>query len=666
MSAVERRLPPAPAYLSAATLLVWGWQNEFLIYAVVMALVIAGAAFTHWRWDISDREFNLVSDVSSVAFAALVVYVFSIKGAMGIFLILALLPFVFFILIVLQLYSAAGSVRLSTLFISLRRLEEPGLSPEAAMRIDLSLPYTLTCLISASAGNKLGETFFFVSAGLLAIVLWIVRPARGRLSAWSTMLVLVVILGYLGQVGVVRVQAAIESGVMQMLDQYMWRYQYRDPNRASTAIGSIGRLKLSDRIMLRVKPDKPLHGTLLLREATYDTYGYGVWSNHDQQLTLVDPNPGGGWTLQPGVPSRQVRIATYFIRHSGVIPVPEDAMHIGATGATELSRNQHGALLMGYHEGWVDFVAGYGGKIGDPPPRSEDLHIMGPYQADFERLATELDLRGLDAAERVQRVERYFAEGFSYSMTQTERYPRGRYLSEFLFHTHRGHCEFFATATVMLLRAAGVPARYAVGYAVAVDEYSNLEGMYLARARDAHSWAMAYVDGAWRTVDTTPPIWINLGEEQASSLQPLLDLWSWINYRLSSLHSTDNAAAEDSHSELLWLLIPLSAVLAWRLRKARQVRTSAAATSTGRREWPGRDSAFYQIVAELERRGLGRRPGDTLARWAVRQRDLLDGGAAREALALHYRYRFDPSGLQESELRRLEQKVAETLRTLEN
>ena len=37
-------------------------------------------------------------------------------------------------------------------------------------------------------------------------------------------------------------------------------------------------------------------------------------------------------------------------------------------------------------------------------------------------------------------------------------------LARFLLRTRSGHCEYFATATVLLLRQLGIPARYAVGY----------------------------------------------------------------------------------------------------------------------------------------------------------------------------------------------------------
>jgi transglutaminase-like putative cysteine protease len=55
------------------------------------------------------------------------------------------------------------------------------------------------------------------------------------------------------------------------------------------------------------------------------------------------------------------------------------------------------------------------------------------------------------------------------------------------------------------LRAAGIPARYAIGFSV--SEYSPLEGAYVARRRHAYAWALAWLEGRWRDFDATPPDW---------------------------------------------------------------------------------------------------------------------------------------------------------------
>src|SRR5262249_37674411 len=71
----------------------------------------------------------------------------------------------------------------------------------------------------------------------------------------------------------------------------------------------------------------------------------------------------------------------------------------------------------------------------------------------------------------------------------------------FLFDTHRGFCEHYASAFVVLLRAAGIPARIVTGYQ---GGSINPNGDYLiVRQSDAHAWAEALVDGQWRRFDPT-------------------------------------------------------------------------------------------------------------------------------------------------------------------
>ncbi|HET9315968.1 MAG TPA: transglutaminaseTgpA domain-containing protein, partial [Vicinamibacteria bacterium] len=60
-------------------------------------------------------------------------------------------------------------------------------------------------------------------------------------------------------------------------------------------------------------------------------------------------------------------------------------------------------------------------------------------------------------------------------------------LAEFLFDKRAGYCEYFATATVILLRLQGVPARYVKG--VSVRPESSVGPHYVVRESDAHAWA---------------------------------------------------------------------------------------------------------------------------------------------------------------------------------
>lgn len=77
------------------------------------------------------------------------------------------------------------------------------------------------------------------------------------------------------------------------------------------------------------------------------------------------------------------------------------------------------------------------------------------------------------------------------------------FVEYFLFENKEGYCVHFATAAALLLRAAGVPARYAEGYVVPPG-YTQ-EGWIDIPDSNAHAWTELYLTGAgWVPVEATP------------------------------------------------------------------------------------------------------------------------------------------------------------------
>ncbi len=73
---------------------------------------------------------------------------------------------------------------------------------------------------------------------------------------------------------------------------------------------------------------------------------------------------------------------------------------------------------------------------------------------------------------------------------------------EFLFDTRVGFCEHYAGAFVVLMRAAGVPARVVTGYQG--GEINPVDGYFTVRQSDAHAWAEVWLgDAGWVRVDPT-------------------------------------------------------------------------------------------------------------------------------------------------------------------
>ena len=106
-----------------------------------------------------------------------------------------------------------------------------------------------------------------------------------------------------------------------------------------------------------------------------------------------------------------------------------------------------------------------------------------------------------DEAALLARAIEFFRTGrFVYTL---EPPPLARHTAdEFLFGTRTGFCEHFASAFVVLMRAAGVPARVVTGYLG--GDPNPVDGILTVRQSDAHAWAEVHLPGrGWVRVDPT-------------------------------------------------------------------------------------------------------------------------------------------------------------------
>ena len=135
-------------------------------------------------------------------------------------------------------------------------------------------------------------------------------------------------------------------------------------------------------------------------------------------------------------------------------------------------------------------------------PSEPDLAIPRRIAPRIRAMAGAWTADRSDDAGRLDALVRRFARDFEYSTT-LEVPPVGRDpVLHFLEHAHTGHCELFASATTLLARALGIPARLVGGYRV--FEYNRVGGYHIVRQQDAHAWVEVFVGGQWRTLDPTP------------------------------------------------------------------------------------------------------------------------------------------------------------------
>jgi transglutaminase-like putative cysteine protease len=638
----------APPFLLGSALLFWGWQTGMWLPAIALTMALESARLVSWRLEFNDKAFARIADFSTLLLLALAAYQFIFGHfPQGLFVIFQWLPLVLFPLMGAQVYSTGNQIKLGALFITLRG----GQAAQTGIRLD---PFYFTsCLLGAAAANLQTPWFYGLLSLLLAWVLWGIRPARHSLVSWCAVMTLAIGLGYAGHIGLSRLQSQVQESTTEWLADFF--NPEIDPYQSSTHIGKLGRIKLSDRVVLRVKSSDGQAPTLL-RDAAYNTYVAGTWLARPLQFQSVKPeHDDTSWTLgAASSPARTVEISLYSKREKAVLALPLGTSRISHLPAVDFEINTFGGVKVNGIPGLVIYQAQYSpATTWDAPPAPDDLQIPGNLDKLLSTIATQLHLDAQPPKEALASIEGFFADNFQYTLFLGDSETGPRALDEFLLRTRAGHCEYFATATVLLLRKVGIPARYATGYSV--QEFSTIENRYLVRARHAHAWALAYIDGGWREIDTTPAIWASVEEKRESTLQPLYDLGSWLAYRFA-LWRMNGIKELD-----LRILIPpgilLAAILAWWLRKKRQFATRQTRdVSEGQAPSPrlGADSPFYRIIERLNQGETCREQRETLAQWINRiMPDEGDKQRLHELLGLHYRYRFDPAGLGEAEKAKL-------------
>jgi hypothetical protein len=296
-----------------------------------------------------------------------------------------------------------------------------------------------------------------------------------------------------------------------------------------------------------------------------------------------------------------------------------------------------------------------------------DLQVPTNEIPALDSVIAELNLKGKSRQEVLDSLSEFFSTKFTYRMWQDSdnnedatNSPLGR----FLLRTRAGHCEYFATATVLLLRELGIPARFAVGYSVHEAHWTG----YVVRQSDAHAWCLVWNGDKkiGENFDTTPGNGVEDHHSRASMW--LADMWWWAHFQISRIRWGQTHL----RNYILMGLVPVLALLLFQIvRQRRRFRGKGAA---GRRStaWPGLDSEFYQIEKQLADRGVIRGVNETLADWlerAASEPSLASLKAPlRGLLRLHYRYRFDPqglNGLDRDELRREANECLERLAQLE-
>ena len=309
----------------------------------------------------------------------------------------------------------------------------------------------------------------------------------------------------------------------------------------------IGRIRDNRQIAMRLtfsgNPAPP--GAMRFKAATYDVWQGRTWRRSGNSRTLRRNPREGRFRLADGARAAAVEVALEPLRSTSLV-VPMETLAIDLDLAV-LDLDRGGALFLKGMPGEVlEYRVTMGSSevsLADPPVEAEGDRLAAGDSALPEGADPALDMSGVTPpiaalaaqwagdgtpSERARRIERHLLFDFQYTQ---EFIGRGgeRPIEYFLLEARRGHCEYFASAMVLLLRSQGIPARLITGFYGA--EYAPWERSWVVRQSNAHAWVEGYLPGlGWQVFDPTPPSG-RPTSEAASLLGSVRSAWEFVVFR---------------------------------------------------------------------------------------------------------------------------------------
>ncbi|MBK1817911.1 transglutaminase domain-containing protein [Luteolibacter yonseiensis] len=657
------------------------------LLGVLLALFVESAHWIRVRWDFNDEACARAWQLSVVAIllSGMLIYLDG-PATMTASTLLTWLPPLLLPMQFIQSFGLRNAVPANTfsLLAQQRRKRNVRLGlTESVVLINFGNVTFVTALVGSTLGTSSNGAYSWLFLpGIIVLTGWMLLSSSR--SRPASLIVALVVAGLIALAG----QKALEEVYDRLGNSEATRSGF-DPKWVNTLIGKRGTIEQSSDIIWRLKPAEKQAPPALLRTATYNTYHWnGSW--------LCQPFPELEFNdldtrLQENVPYYLLSVAApeaeqiravgkeqrrYTMRGSVVaespLALPGNTSSVTGFELDGIERNNFGTVRVypkhSVIEGSVLWSGGFSGE--NPVSLREDLNVPAIERATLQAVLKELDL--LEPAspesarprrtlrEKISILQNWFRRDFQYSRNLTIRasandpaHPTA--IEQFLTKTKSGHCEYFAAATTLLLRQAGVPARYAIGYAVAERDVPRKE--FIIRGTHGHAWCRAWdeKEKTWIDIDTTPPGWVGTLPQRNTTKQRFNDMlkrWRedfflWRNQPSNKL-AVSLVMGAIASGVLVFIMKRL-----WKSKR----RMDAERRMNGY-GGPAIRTPLHSIEKTARKRIGPRPPGMPFSEWLLRLRPgLADGHLLDEAISLHQRLRYDPAPAMPDERERLTELV---------
>jgi hypothetical protein len=400
-------------------------------------------------------------------------------------------------------------------------------------------------------------------------------------------------------------------------------------------LGELGSVQGDSTVVMRAEfPGGRPSGTVYFKGATLDEYDGRSWSREGQSF-IKRPGPEGfvlgqgkgrateiAMLLEP-LDTKVLFTAPNVYRLEGSFPsIWAERSGVIRLTALPFSRVEYRI--------WTDLSRVNGSEPAPEDSVNTSYLASSPEGQRIREFAADIT-KGRSGLEKAISIEEHLKTNYRYTLSPLKKGGSGP-LEDFLFFSKEGYCEQFATSMVMLLRAAGIPARLVTGFLE--GEWNGLGNYFIVRQLDAHSWVEAYIEGTgWVRFDPTPSA--TIPPYRPSAIWLYLDLarlkWNRNIIQFSFADQMRMALSAEKRTDGLIEEIkkafrapdtgkaaPIAALLAAVILTAYLLRQRAITKKT-RSRGPG---FYFDMLKALSYRGIIRRIDETPLEFARRVKDL--------------------------------------------
>jgi transglutaminase-like putative cysteine protease len=294
-------------------------------------------------------------------------------------------------------------------------------------------------------------------------------------------------------------------------------------------LGRIGQIQQSDAVVMHIQIDGDRRGQYALhwRGVALTTFNGQDWSNPHTPYGL-QRQADGGFTIPffiqgvapPALLQTRANLNRNLIHYRVLMePIGTNVFFLApwarrVTGAYRALQVDAGGAVsdvdtqrsVNIYEADSDISRPSAGQLreaGELLPKFALSYLQLPeLDARIPRLAVQITASSSNNYDKAVALEGYLQSHYGYTL-QLPRVPVADPLANFLFERRQGHCEYFASSMAVMLRTLRIPSRVVNGFRS--EEFNDLSGNYVVRAKNAHAWVEAYFPGyGWVTFDPTP------------------------------------------------------------------------------------------------------------------------------------------------------------------